>query len=120
MKTENYKNETTSNSDVPEFNLLAGSTGTRVSLSLQRFSTACLTKWHALKERVTEQLVAEYGNSVSTTLLQQAVQEADAIAATTLFPSLFLPALAEEKVQLAYAWSNRQREIHEQPMAFAE
>lgn len=120
MKAENNENETTLNNDVPEFNRLAGLTDSQAGSILQRFSSACLAKLSQLKERVTEKLFAEYGNSVSITLLKQAVQEADSIAATTNFPSLLLPTLAEEKVQLASAWSNRQKEIREQSQAFAE
>ncbi len=57
--------------------------------------------------------------AINHALLRQAINEADALAATTPFPSLFLPALAEEKVQLAYAWKSRQRAIHEQTWALA-
>jgi hypothetical protein len=79
-----------------------------------------LNKLHQLKGRLSAQLIAEYGASTSHTLLRQAINEADALAATTPFPSLFLPALAEAKVQLAHAWSRRQRVIREQTWALAE
>jgi hypothetical protein len=85
----------------------------------QRFSAACRNKLNALKELVTRQLAAEYSNSVPATLLRQAVQEADALAATTPFPDLFLPVLAEEKVRSASLWSERQKQIHRETMAFA-
>jgi hypothetical protein len=83
------------------------------------FSTACLNKVRALKELVTKQLAAQYGDSLSATLIRQAVQEADALAATTLFSDLFLPVLAEEKVQSAYAWRKRQERIHQETVSFA-
>jgi len=117
MKTENNMSANGVGSLFPQLTELAGS---RSATTLNRFSTACLTKLTALKEQVTRQLVVDYGNSVSASLLRQAVQEADSIAATTPFPGLFLPTLAEEKVQLASAWSNRQKLFREQTLAFAE
>lgn len=74
---------------------------------------------HALKERMSEEFVAAYRGSLDPDLVRQAVREANSIASTTPYPALFLPSLAEEKVRLARAWSNRQRIIHEQTMAFA-
>ena len=44
-------------------------------------------------------------------LVHQAVNEAHALAAMTIAPLLFLPALAEEKVQKAAEWSVRQRSL---------
>jgi hypothetical protein len=119
MKTENYDNDTISNGNALRFNRLANSPGARSTPSLQRLSITGLNKPNELKERVTEQLVGEYGTSVNATLLSHAVREADAIAATTLFPNLFLPVLAEEKVRSASAWSNRQRMIRQQTLALA-
>ncbi len=119
MKTEYCENDTTFDR-APEINRLANLGDTGATTAVQRFSTACLTRLSELKERVTDQLRAEYGTSVSATLLKHSVQEADSIAATTLFPSLFLPTLAEERVQLASAWSNRHKQIRKQSQAFAE
>lgn len=60
---------------------------------------------------MTDQLFADYGQTVS---------EADSPAATTSFPNLFFPTLAEEKVRLASGWSNRQQQIRDRALAFAE
>lgn len=119
MKTENYESKPDLNGETCEFDQFAHHVGTRAASSLQRFAAVCLNKLHELKARVTQQLAAEYGNSINPALLQRAVAEADSIAATTLFPGLFLPALAEEKVQLAYAWSNRQKAVRDQQLAFS-
>lgn len=121
MKTENCEIESVSPRNRPQANPFAGFTGTRATSNLRNFPAACQTRLNQLKERVTDQLSAQYGNSINPTLLKLAVQEADSLAATTSFPGLFLPTLAEEKVQSAYAWSNRQRHIRAQPsLAFAE
>jgi hypothetical protein len=119
MNTENYDQDTTSDGNALGFNRLARPAGSPTISSLQRLSITGLNKLSELKERVTEQLMGEYGNSVSATLLSHAVREADAIAATTLFPSLFLPVLAEEKVRSASAWSSRQRRIRQQTLMLA-
>jgi hypothetical protein len=119
MKTENQETGTTTNSVPAEFNRHAGFTSTQSTAGLSRFSTACLNKLNELKERLSAQLAAEYGGAINQALLRQAINEADSLAATTPFPGLFLPALAEEKVQLAYAWNSRQRAIHEQSWALA-
>ncbi len=118
MKTNN--GDTNWGHALEEANRFASFDSDRTALGLQRFSAACLAQLDELKRRVTRQLSAEYGKSLGATLLGQAVSEADALAATTLFPSLFFPTLAEEKVRLAYAWSTRQRRIRERTMAFAE
>ena len=121
MKTESCEIQRNLNRDLPQVNRLANVTDSRATSSLRNFSAACQTKLNQLKERLTEQFAVQYGNSISPMHLKLAVQEADSLAATTSFPSLFLPTLAEEKVQLAYAWSIRQRQIREQSsLAFAE
>ena len=72
-----------------------------------------------LKERITNQLMAQYGSFMPPSLVRQAVREADSLAAITPFPALFLPSLAEEKVRLAQRWSIRQKAIRERSVAFA-
>jgi len=64
----------------------------------------------AIKSALTRRLIAEYAG-VAARLVYQAVNEAHAMASQTLEPLLFLPALAEEKVQQAAAWSARQRAL---------
>jgi hypothetical protein len=63
-----------------------------------------------LKSVLVKELSAEY-TSVEAGRVHQAVNEAHALAALTNEPLLFLPALAEEKVQNAAAWSARQRSL---------
>jgi len=76
-------------------------------------------KLNELKARLTSQLTAEVGGLLSAHTVRLAVNEADSLAATTQFPALFLPALAEEKVRTALAWQARQWAIHGQTLAFA-
>jgi hypothetical protein len=52
-------------------------------------------------------------------LIRQIVTEAEALAATTPFPALLLPALAEEKAQKAAKWSVRQQAIRNQTFTLA-
>ncbi len=53
----------------------------------------------SLKETVGRWLAAEYARCVPVALIRRAVDEAEELARTTEFPHLFLPGLAEEKVQ---------------------
>ena len=78
---------------------------------LRPFSAGCLAKWSAVKEIVTGNLAAEYGALLPARQLQQVVNEADALAAFTPFPALFLPTLAEEKVLAAAAWNRKQQSL---------
>ncbi len=78
---------------------------------LRPFSAACLAKLQELKEVVTGNLAAEYGALLNDRQLQQVVNEADALAAFTPFPALFLPTLAEEKVLAAAAWNKKQQSL---------
>lgn len=78
------------------------------------FSAVCLAKWQELKAIVTGNLSAEYGALLNTRQLQQVVNEADALAAFTPFPALFLPTLAEEKVQAVAAWNKKQQSVFTQ------
>ncbi len=63
-----------------------------------------------LKLAMIKELSAEY-TCVEPRLVHQAVNEAHALASLTIAPLLFLPALAEEKVQQAADWSVRQRAL---------
>lgn len=72
-----------------------------------------------LKEKISDQLLAQFGALLSPSLVRQAVGDADSLAATTPFPALFLPSLAEEKVRSAQFWSIRQKAIRERTLAFA-
>jgi hypothetical protein len=92
--------------------------GHSLGAAINRFSSDCSEKMAKLKDRVAFDLAHRF-NNLNGQLLWQAVNEADALAATTAFPALVLPALAEEKVRHASLWAARQRLIRERPIAFA-
>jgi len=72
-----------------------------------------------LKSVLVRRLSAEY-SKLGERLVYQAVNEADALASLTIVPLLVLPTLAEEKVQMAAAWSARQQLLrHDESVAFA-
>jgi hypothetical protein len=66
----------------------------------------------ALKERIATNLEKELAGTIGAALIRQIVSEAEALAATTPFPALLLPALAEEKAHNAAKWAVRQQTIH--------
>jgi hypothetical protein len=69
--------------------------------------------FNKLKAHIVQSLVGDSGTQVPGNLLQQAVLEAEALAWSTPYPLLFLPALAEEKVLDARRWADHQRRILE-------
>jgi hypothetical protein len=70
-------------------------------------------RFSKLKAHVVQSLIGDSGTRVPGNLLQRAVLEAEALAWSTPYPLLFLPALAEEKVLNARRWAERQRRILE-------
>lgn len=86
---------------------------------LRRFPAACLEFLQRVKAKVTDNLAAEYAGVLDAETVRRVVNEADALAAITPFPTLFLPALAEEKVQAVSHWQSRQRAIQNRVQAFA-
>jgi hypothetical protein len=68
-----------------------------------------------LKDRVITELASQFAGRLDREAVRQAVNEADALAATTPFPALFLPTLAEEKTHGAFHWHVRQRQILGRP-----
>jgi hypothetical protein len=91
---------------------------TFTDLAPRLLSGACGQKIAALKEALLTVLLSEYAESVPPLLLAQVLTEAEALASLTPFPALFLPALAEEKVAEARAWTERQRRLRGQEIAF--
>lgn len=83
------------------------------SSGLHRFSAACVRAFQSLKEKISSELAARFAG-VRPEVFRLAVNEAAAVAASTSFPALFLPALAEEKVLLASRWEAKQQEIQQQ------
>jgi hypothetical protein len=86
---------------------------------LQHFSGECREKLQVLKHHIQDHLVAEYGNVLEPTWIQQVVNEADALAAFTPFPVLFLPTLAEEKAQAVINWQGKQQFLRAQGVPYA-
>jgi hypothetical protein len=89
------------------------------SSGFRRFSSACAEMLHQLKETITSDLASRFAGTLRPEFVRQVVNEADALAATTGFPALFLPTLAEEKVEFASEWQARQRLIQERSWRLA-
>jgi hypothetical protein len=79
----------------------------------------CQKRFQAIKESIKGHLEAEYGNALDSTSIQQIVNEADALAADTAFPTLFLPTLAEEKARAVIRWQGKQRLLWAKNPSFA-
>jgi hypothetical protein len=86
---------------------------------LKRFSAVCLKKFNQLKTAITANLSAEFAGVLQPETVRRVVNEADALAAYTPFPALFLPVLAEEKVVMASRWQTKQRLIQERSSLLA-
>ncbi|WP_150107473.1 hypothetical protein [Pedosphaera parvula] len=71
------------------------------------------------RSQVVERLYKQVAGRLPKELFKQAVWEAEALASTTPYPLLFLPALAEEKISNMEQWAERQREIRERQPIFA-
>ena len=84
----------------------------------RRFSAECSQKLAALKDRLAVDLANQFG-TLNARLVRQVVNEADSLAATTPFPTLLLPVLAEEKVRNVSHWAARQQLIREQTLVLA-
>lgn len=89
----------------------ATSSDSSFELGLRHFSATCLEKLHDLKESIVSELSFRFSGTLLPQTIRQAVNEADSLAASTAFPALFLPALAEEKVQKAFQWHRKQHTI---------
>jgi len=72
-----------------------------------------------LKYHLKRNLATEASGRIPDQMLNRAVAEAEALAWTTPYPLLFLPALVEEKVLAADRWAGRQQEILERQKALA-
>ena len=72
-----------------------------------------------LKEHVLEALAGEFRGRLDGRTLQFAVNEADALAGLTPFPTLFLPVLAEEKARNAARWQRKQHKLLQGNESFA-
>ena len=88
--------------------------GTQFKFSLNAPLQACrnlAAKVAQLKNRLVARLSSEAKDWLPENLFRQAFVEAEALAWSTSFPLLFLPALAEEKVRNVEQWAGRQRQI---------
>jgi hypothetical protein len=133
MKTQIARNETTTlNQNVISFPVQpatkTNSTSTELTeipanlpfdFGFRKVSAYCLEKFNDFKETLTSELAEKYSDLLDPQGVRYAVSEADAIAAFTAFPALFLPVLAEEKVQAAAHWNARQRDIRARSLQLA-
>jgi hypothetical protein len=71
----------------------------------------------AFKERLSQPLLQRAEDAELLAMLRAAIQEAAALAWTTPFPLLFLPALVEEKATAAQHRLTRQRQIRRRSQA---
>jgi hypothetical protein len=82
--------------------------------TLAKCTELCRTaarKLKQLEEQLIKKLTADIQESVPRQLVQQAMNEAEALAWSTPYPLLFLPELAQEKIQSAQQWNRRQQQI---------
>jgi hypothetical protein len=80
------------------------------------FSKACRKCYEAMMAQIRnarEIILAEARETleVQERLLRLALNEAEGLAWQTMYPQLFFPDLAKEKIQRAAQWSRRQRRI---------
>jgi hypothetical protein len=85
----------------------------------RNYTVECLAEFNEFKQTLTAELAEKYAELLDLQGVRYAVNEADALAAFTPFPSLFLPVLAEEKVQAASQWNARQRAIRSRSLEMA-
>jgi len=83
---------------------------TYTDLAPRTFSDNCRAVLQRLKNGLVERFTAEFSD-VPQRLVQQAVDEANALASLTEIPHLLLPTLAEEKVLHARNWNVQQKAI---------
>jgi hypothetical protein len=84
----------------------------------QGLTSTCQAAFQELKETLTRNLAAEFGGLLDEQQVRQVVNEADALAAITSFPGLFLPMLAEEKIRAVAKWEARQQQVRSRRPAF--
>ncbi len=104
MKNENQTRNFEINEQKPCETTLAGTIRVCRNLAAQ---------FNQLKDRLLQRLASEVNLEVPGDLLNRSMVEAEALAWSTPFPLLFLPVLAEEKVQGASQWVARQRQIRQ-------
>ena len=88
-------------------------------LPIRRFAAERADQLVALKDRIAASLETEFAGTIGSRLIRQIVTEAEALAATTAFPALLLPALAEEKARNASKWAVRQQTIRNRSFTLA-
>ena len=84
---------------------------TYTDLAPRWISAECEAWLAEYREQILASLQSDAVEVTPPALLEQAVNEADALASLTPFPALFLPALLEEKVAQVRAWNKRQRRV---------
>jgi hypothetical protein len=86
---------------------------------IRRFAAECLDQLVELKERIAAKLEDEFAGTLGSRMIRQIVTEAEALAATTPYPALLFPALAEEKTRTASNWAVRQQTIRNRSLTLA-
>src|ERR1041385_8406806 len=100
MRTTTAPSATRHDSHVVKSPVAASPTSVFSDFAVRRFSAACSQRLTELKERVAASLAGEF-SALDSRWIRQVVNEADSLAATTPFPALLLPVLAEEKARSA-------------------
>src|SRR5258708_1450409 len=78
-----------------------------------------LGKCSHYRDGIIQKRVGEVKDMLPEPLVRRAVMDAEALAWSTPFPLLFLPALVEEKVSTAREWADRQQQVLERQRALA-
>jgi hypothetical protein len=92
--------------------------------ALQNFTQACRAsyhKWAAHIDQAKDRLMAEFADAFEAkdTLLNHALNQADALAWQTAYPHLVFPVLAVERVEAAARWHQRQQFVQQRNFAAA-
>ncbi len=90
---------------------------TFTDLPLQRVSGTTAASLAAYRTALLEALTETDAGDLPVHLISQALNEAEALATLTPFPALFLPALADEKINSARRWFERQQRLRNQEFA---
>lgn len=91
---------------------------TFTALAPDRFDPQASVAARAVREQFLLQVLLKHGTDFPEDLLVAALREAEALAGLTPFPGLFLPSLAEEKVERLQDWWTRQQRIRAQEHSF--
>ena len=83
------------------------------------FCKQAIRRIKELREALILGFAAELGAGLSPAMVRRAVNDAEALAWSTSYPTLFLPVLAEEKIASARRWSLHQQAVLERQRILA-